>query len=363
MNEQNDTPATTVGVAGRESRIVWANGQRIHVVTQGEGPLVVLVHGFPESWYSWRHQLTPLAEAGYRVAAPDMRGYGRSSKPLAVHDYRITQLVADLVDLVHALGEEHAIVVGHDWGSPIAWTAAWTRPDVFRAVAAMSVAFGARGLMGLPGDPLGERRPSVVGDEIAGPGKRFYHAYLSDPTGGRPDIERDPRTWLRGALYSFSGSVPLPPDASGVDFLSLPHEAIVPFLREAGVCMTPGVAMGDLMIVPESLPDWVGEDDLDFYANEFERTGIWGTNYYACLDLDWELLAPFAGKPVSVPALFICGDRDVATIWGREAIDLYPTTVPELHRNVVLNGCGHWTQQERPAETTAALLDFFEAIG
>jgi pimeloyl-ACP methyl ester carboxylesterase len=351
------------GVAGRHSRIIEANGQRIHVVVEGEGPLVILVHGFPESWYSWRHQLSAIAEAGYRVAAPDMRGYGRSSKPRAVHDYRITELVGDLVGLVHAFGEEQAIVVGHDWGALIAWTAAWTRPDVFRAVAALSVPFSGRGLMALPGDPLGERRPSEVGAEIAGPEKRFYHAYLSDPTAGAPDIERDVRRFMRGILYSMSGSAPLPPAAAGLDLLAIPADAMVPFLRETGVCsVPPGVSMGDLILVPETLPDWISEHELDFYVNEFEHTGIWGTNYYACLDLDWELLAEFHGTSVSVPALFIGGDRDIATIWGREAIALFDTTVPRIHRAVVLTGCGHWTQQERPAETNAALLEFFATI-
>ncbi|MGH3637649.1 MAG: alpha/beta fold hydrolase [Mycobacterium sp.] len=358
MPTRDATPKTCENT----SRFVYANGQRIHVVTRGEGPLVLLVHGFPEFWYSWRHQMQPFADAGYRVVAPDMRGYGRTSKPRAVHDYRITALVDDLVEVVHALGESNAVVVGHDWGALVAWTAAWMRPDVFRAVAALSVPFGGQGLMALPGDPLGRRQPSELAAEIAGPGRRFYHAYLADPTGGGPEIERDPRAWLRAALFSFSGSPPLP-EATGADDTSQADGSLIEFLRSSGVCMPNGTRMADLMVTPEVLPDWITETEIDVFAAEFERTGVWGTHYYACLDLSWELLAPFAGQPITVPALYVGGDRDVATIWAREAIELFPTTVPNLHRAVVLPGCGHWTQQERPDEVTAELLHFLSAVG
>lgn len=348
---------------GLESVVVEANGQRIHYVTKGEGPLVLLVHGFPESWYSWRHQIGALAEAGYRVVAPDGRGYGRSSKPTAVSDYRITELVADLVGIVEALGETRAVVVGHDWGALVAWTAAWTRPDVFRAVAGLSVPFGGRGPMALPTDPLGARRPSDVGREIAGEGKAFYHEHFSDPSRGEREFEADPRRWLRGGMFSLSASVPLPPEAQGVDLTTLPVEAIVPFLRESGMCVPEGTRMIDGMAVPDVLPGWLTEADLDHYVGEFERSGFFGPlSYYRCLDLDWELLAGFEGRPVTVPALYLSGDRDVVTIWGQEAIALFPETVPELHRATVLEDCGHWTQQERPAEATAALLDFLRAL-
>jgi pimeloyl-ACP methyl ester carboxylesterase len=154
---------------GISFRTVHANGLRFGVAEAGQGPLVLFCHGFPESSYSWRHQLPVLAQAGFRAVAPDMRGYGRSAKPADPDAYVITELVADCVGLVEALGEQTAVIVGHDWGAAIAWTAAWTRPDVFRAVAALSVPFGGRGLTALPGNPLGERRPSIVERELAGP--------------------------------------------------------------------------------------------------------------------------------------------------------------------------------------------------
>src|ERR1700730_1388099 len=150
------------------SRTVAANNQRIHLVEAGEGPLVLFVHGFPELWYSWRHQLSALADAGYRAVAGDPPGADRSSKPPHIHDYRITELVADLVGVVEALGETTATVVGHDWGAPVAWTAAWTRPEVFTSVVGLSP-WGGRGLMALPSSPFGERPQSEVERWIAGP--------------------------------------------------------------------------------------------------------------------------------------------------------------------------------------------------
>jgi pimeloyl-ACP methyl ester carboxylesterase len=341
---------------------VYAGDQRVHLVEAGSGPLVLFCHGFPESWYSWRHQLTALADAGFRAAALDMRGYGRSGKPGEIADYRITELVADCVGAVHALGEDTAVVVGHDWGAPVAWTAAWTRPDVFRAVAGLSVVFGGRGLMGLPNDPLGERRPSVVERELAGPDLLFYQEHLSGPAGSA-EFRGDVAAWMRGGLYGFSGSVPLSDELAGPplngDLTRLPDDQVLPFTR-AAMSFPPGTGMRDRMPPPpERLPGWLTEADIEFYTAEFERTGFEGAlNYYRCVDLDWELLAPFEGRPVSVPSLFIGGDRDVATVWAKEAIRLLPKTQSDLRGVHILRNCGHWIQQEHPDQVNALLLDF-----
>ena len=222
------------------SEVFSVGSQRLHAVCAGSGPLVLLCHGFPESWYSWRHQLVALSEAGYRAAALDMRGYGRSSKPSSVADYRITALVDDCVGAVHALGASEAVVVGHDWGAPVAWSAAWTRPDVFRAVAGLSLTFGGRGLMGLPTSPFGERRPSEVEREIAGDDTLFYQEYFGLPGVMEREFEADVRGWMRGALYSFSASPPLPPELADVDFTKLPDEMLVPVLRETGSAFRTG---------------------------------------------------------------------------------------------------------------------------
>ena len=176
-----------------------ANGIRLHVVEEGEGPLVLLVHGFPESWYSYRHQLDALAAAGYRAVAIDVRGYGRSSKPTEIDAYRMVRKVADNVELVHALGETQAVVVGHDWGAPIAWTSALLRPDVFRGVAGLSV----------PYSPPSEHRPSDVFRMMAGD-EEFYIEYFQQPGRAEAEIEADVRRWLLGFYFSPPETRPLP---------------------------------------------------------------------------------------------------------------------------------------------------------
>jgi pimeloyl-ACP methyl ester carboxylesterase len=342
-----------------ESKVLTVGPQRIHVVSAGSGPLVLLCHGFPESWYSWRHQLSALAEAGYRAVALDMRGYGRSSKPAMAQDYRITELVADCVGVVKALGEATAVVVGHDWGACVAWTAAWTRPDVFRAVVGVSIPFSGRGLLALPTSPFGERRPIEVEREIAGPGMLFYQEYLGLPGVIEREFEEDIRPWITGALYSFSAAPPLPEELADVDFTTLPDELLVPVLRGTALCIPHGAKMKDRMIVPEALPAWLTEADVDFYVAELERTGIaGGASYYRVIDLDWELLGAQVGKPVEVPALFIGGDRDVVTIWARDALARAREMVPQMRDHVILSNCGHWIQQEQPAACTAAILEF-----
>jgi pimeloyl-ACP methyl ester carboxylesterase len=347
------------------SRTVYAGRQRVHLVEAGSGPLVLFCHGFPESWYSWRHQLSALADAGFRAVAMDMRGYGRSGKPAAVSDYRITELVDDCVGVVHALGADTAVVIGHDWGAPVAWTAAWTRPDVFRAVAGLSVVFGGRGLMGLPGDPLGERRPSLVEREIAGPDLLFYQEHFCSERGSA-EWRGDVAKLMRRALYGLSASAPLRPQLAGPpmdgDLTRLPDEAILAFTRSA-MCRPLGKGLLDDVPDPETTLGWITDHDIDFYVEEFERTGFeGGLNYYRCVDLNWELLAGFEGRRVSVPSLFVGGDRDVATVWAKEAIALLPKTQADLRGSHVLRHCGHWIQQEKPAEVNVLLIDFLRGL-
>ncbi|MEZ5376087.1 MAG: alpha/beta hydrolase [Acidimicrobiales bacterium] len=321
--------------AGCQSRVVDVNGTRIHCVEAGEGPLVLLVHGFPESWYSWRHQLPALAEAGYHVVAIDVRGYGRSSKPLEIEQYRMVRLVADNVGLVAALGEQTAVIVGHDWGAPIAWTSALLRPDVFTAVAGLSVPFS----------PPSPHRPLEVMRAMAGD-EEFYVEYFQEPGRAEREIEADVRGWLLGFMFTASGDAPAPDPAAG-SIATIPH----------------GAAMKDRFHRPDPLPSWLTEDDLDVYAEEFEHSGFRGPlNRYRNVDRDWEDLAAFRGASIQVPALFVGGDRDGPTIWGAPAIEAFPQTLPHLHRSIILDGCGHWTQQERPAEVNAALLDFLGSV-
>ncbi|WP_445398357.1 alpha/beta fold hydrolase [Streptomyces sp. LE64] len=314
-------------------RLVPSPGGRIHLVEQGTGPLVLLLHGFPESWYSWRHQLPALAAAGYRAVAVDVRGYGRSSKPAPVEAYRMLDLVDDGVAVVHGLGEESAVVVGHDWGATIAAHSALIRPDVFHAV----------GLLSVPYTPPGGPRPS---EAFAGMGgeEEFYVAYFQQPGRAEAEIEPDVRGWLAGLYAALSADTMPGPGAPD------PH-----FVGRSGT-------MRERFPV-DRLPSWLDGDDLDFYAAEFERTG-WGgaLNRYRNMDRDWEELAAFRGAPLTQPSLFIGGALDASTTWLADAIDAYPATLPGLIASHVLDGCGHWVQQERPTEVNRLLIDWLAAL-
>lgn len=326
-------------------RSVNSPGGRIHLVEQGTGPLVLLVHGFPESWYSWRHQLPALAAAGYRAVAVDVRGYGRSAKPAAVAAYRMLDLVEDNVAVVHALGEESAVVVGHDWGAAIAANSALLRPDVFRAV----------GLLSVPYAPRGGPRPSDLfarmggaeepgGEGEFGGGEEFYVSYFQEPGRAEAEIEPDVRGWLAGFYAALSGDTMPPPGAPAPHFVS------------KGGTLRDRFPRGPL-------PGWLGEHELDFYAGEFERTGLTGAlNRYRNMDRDWEDLAAFDGAPIIQPSLFVGGSLDASTTWLADAIDAYPVTLPGLISSHLLDGCGHWIQQERPAEVNRILTDWLEVL-
>jgi len=313
-------------------REVETNGIRMHVAEQGTGPLVVLCHGFPESWYSWRHQLGALSAAGFHAVAPDMRGYGRTEAPTDIEAYTLCHLVGDMVGLVGALGETSAVIAGHDWGAPVAWHAALLRPDVFRAVIGLSV----------PYRPRGAVRPTTVmprtNDAI------FYQLYFQNPGVAEAELERDVRATIRRLAYGGSGDAPV----RGTIGMVPRHGG---FLEQTAD--------------PEKLPPWLTTADVEFYAGEFARTGFrGGLNWYRNIDRNWELLAPFAGARVSVPALYVAGDRDLVVRFpGMD--QLLPNLskfVPKLQQTVMLPGCGHWTQQERPREVNDAMLEFLKSV-
>ncbi|MEU9116431.1 alpha/beta hydrolase [Streptomyces sp. NPDC048483] len=314
-------------------RLVSSPAGRIHLVEQGTGPLVLLVHGFPESWYSWRHQLPVLAAAGYRAAAIDVRGYGRSSKPGDREAYRMLELVEDNAAVVHALGEQSAVIIGHDWGSAIAANSALVRPDVFRAV----------GMLSVPYAPRSGPRPSKVFAQLGGD-EEFYVSYFQEPGRAEDEIEPDVRGWLAGFCAALSADTMPAPDAPDPHFVSQ------------------GGRLRDRFPAGR-LPVWLSENDLDVYAGEFERTGMSGAlNRYRNMDRDWEDLADFDGAPITQPSLFIGGALDASTTWMADAIRAYPTTLPGLVSSQILDDCGHWIQQERPAEINRLLTDWLASL-
>jgi pimeloyl-ACP methyl ester carboxylesterase len=318
-------------------RTVDTNGLRMHLVEQGSGPLVVLCHGFPESWYSWRHQLPALAEAGFHAVAPDMRGYGQTDRPEEIDQYTLLHLVGDMVGLLDALGVEQTAIAGHDWGAPVAWHAALLRPDRFRGVIGLSVPFRPRGTV----------RPTTVMPQTDD--AVFYQLYFQTPGVAEAEFEHDIRRFIRASLYSISGDVPH----------REPAGLMVP--RQGGL-----LGRWDTQFVnPVALPSWLTEDDVDFYTGEFARTGFrGGLNWYRNIDRNWELLAPLAGAKVEVPALYLAGDRDpvVAFPGMDQLIPNLSKFVPQLRETIMLPGCGHWTQQERPQEVNAAMIDFLRRL-
>lgn len=314
-------------------RLVPSPAGRIHLVEEGAGPLVLLVHGFPESWYSWRHQLPALAAAGYRAAAVDVRGYGRSSKPADVAAYRMVDLVEDAVAAVRGLGEDTAAIVGHDWGAGIAAHAALLRPDVFTAVAMLSV----------PYTPPGGPRPSEAFARMGGD-EEFYVAYFQEPGLAEAEIEPDVRGWLAGVYAALSAGTMPPPGAPDPHFVSR------------------GGRMRD-RFPSGPLPGWLSEADLDVYAAEFERTGLTGgLNRYRNMDRDWEDLAAHAGAPIAQPSLFVGGALDATTTWLSAAVEAFPVTLPGLVASHLLDDCGHWVQQERPEEVNRILTGWLAGL-
>lgn len=323
-------------------RTIEANGIHLHLAEQGEGPLVVLCHGFPESWYSWRHQLAALAAAGFHAVAPDMRGYGRSDRPEAIEQYTLLHLVGDMVGLLDALGAEQAVIAGHDWGAPVAWHAALLRPDRFRGVIGLSVPYRPRTAV-VPTSAMPQRDDAW-----------FYQLYFQKPGVAEAELERDTRETILKLLFSGSGDVPR--RSTGTPDPSVQTDVgMVP--RDGGFLSR--------MVKPAVLPRWLSEADIDFYAGEFARTGFrGGLNWYRNIDRNWELLAPFAKAKVTVPALYVAGDRDLVVAFRGmdKVIANLSDYVPQLRGKIMLPGCGHWTQQERASEVNAAMIDFLQRL-
>ena len=294
-----------------ETRIS-SNGIELNVLVAGEGPAVVLCHGFPELAISWRHQIAALASAGYRVYAPDMRGFGRSSRPAETDAYDIFSLGGDITGLLDAVGVETAFLVGHDWGATVAWHVALANPERVRGVAGLSV----------PAAP----RPPV-------PPMQIFRKRLGDD------------------FYQLWFLRPGPADDALARNVSRVVTASEDWSEE-------WAARTD---DPAIRPPWLGEQELERWVSELTRTGFTGgLNYYRNIDRNWELTAHLEGATVDVPALFITGSEDIVRrFMPGNGMASYVT---DLRDFVVIEGAGHWVQQERPEEVSRLLLSFLSSI-
>lgn len=325
--------AESAPVDGVTFRDIRSNGINMRIAEAGSGPLVLMAHGWPESWYSWRHQMLALADAGYHVVAPQMRGYGKTDSPQDIDSFDIVHLAGDMVGVLDALGAETAVMVGHDWGSIVAWNTVLLHPERFSALVAMSVPYGGRGRI----SPL-ESMKAANGDNF------FYILYHQEPGVAEAEYDADPRGIL-SRLY-------LSPDAE----------------REAPTITDPLASAGGWigrLGAPKAFPEWMEPEDMDYIVGQFEESGFrGGVNYYRNFHRNWEITEHLTGARIEVPTLFIAGELD-SVIGGASKEQLTASmsrTATDLREVILFPGIGHWVQQEAPQETNAALLQFLRSL-
>lgn len=314
----------------RVHRVATSGDVGLDVTEAGpaDGPVVVLLHGFPESAHSWRHQIEPLAAAGYRVIVPDQRGYAGSSAPDAIEAYSAAHLTADVCALLDDAGAERAVIVGHDWGALVAWHMGLLHPERCRAVFSASVPFN-----------TWPARPTAVYQRMHGD-RFFYINYFQQPGVAEAEIEPQTERFLRAIYWALAG--------------------------EAGPYRPSGAPLAGTLLVdefehflggiPEGLPPWLTPGDLATYVAQFERSGFRGPiNWYRNFDANWELTKHLGPEALSMPTAFVAGQRD-AVIAARDLVGAQDAMLPNHLGSTLLAGAGHWTQQERPAEFNAWLL-------
>lgn len=314
-----------------QTRLIQTDTITQSILEAGNGPLVLLIHGFPELGISWRAQVEAFANAGYHAVAPDMRGYGGTDKPQDVADYSILHLVGDLVALVRALGETQCVVVGHDWGAPVAWHCALLRPDMFRAVAGLSVPFQPR----RPGGPPTPAMAAIA--KRAGLGELYINQFQA------PDahviFEVNVAAGLRKGFYAYDGATPDARQSTG--FIPAGQDFLSTVADDA------------------ALPPWMSAEHFQEYVNAFTKGGFKGPiDWYRSLDCNWALTAFLQDQRISQPALFLVGERDPVRHYAGQHEAGLKDWAPDLRGSHVLSGAGHWLQQERPSEVNALLLAF-----
>jgi pimeloyl-ACP methyl ester carboxylesterase len=315
---------------------IAVNGIELHVATAGpaDGAPVVLCHGFPELWYSWRHQLAALGQAGYRVFAPDLRGYGASSHPTEVGDYGSDELTCDLCGLLDHYGYEQAAFVGHDWGAMVVWEMGRLHPERVSSLYNMSVPYS------------NAPAPPTEIFKVIFEGKFFYILYFQPVGPAEAELESDPRHFLRTMLYSAGGEGM----ANGTGLPDAPAE---------------GTGFLDILTpAPDQLPPWLTEHDVDVYAEAFEKGGFFGpVSFYRNMDANWQRSHDIPASVYSMPVGFLTGSLDPVNAMMPGAAEAMAETLPNFRGGTTVEGAGHWVQQEKPAETNAALLAFLSEVG
>lgn len=307
----------------------------LRVARAGSGPLVILVHGFPESWYSWRHQIKPLLEAGYEVAIPDVRGYGGSDKPHPINAYSIESLTADMAAIARALSPaDKSVIIGHDWGSPVAWNTALLFANQFCAVGGLSVPYIP------PGDTTAiDLFRKIYTDK----GLFYYMVYFQEEGVAEAELQTDPERTIR-LFYSA-----LAADAKD----------------KAWQQKKPATArLFDGIPEPEMPRPWLSEQDVQYYASQFVRSGFRGPlNRYRNFNRDNEFLKQRGTDAISQPSLFIHGDKDLVNrMYPEGPVEAMKPHVSARHRAVTIENCGHWTQQEKPDAVNEILLDWLATV-
>ena len=314
----------------RDFAMIETNGVTLRTAVAGAGPLVVLLHGFPQCWYLWRHQIDPLVEAGYRVAVPDQRGYGASDRPPHISDYNIRALAADVAGIAPALGYDEFIVVGHDWGCLVAWNTALLHSDRCRAVLGLSVPY------------LPWSRAAQWADPPGMEDRFWYIRYFQEPGVAEAELSSDLRTSLL-SIYTWAS-------AQGSDML-----------RQLELPKTSGLL--DAISRPTTLPPWLSEEDLSYYVAQYEVSGFRGPiNWYRNIPTNGRLTPELEDAKIAQPAAFLAGAEDGVLRFEPNWRETMPPYFEDLRWIELVEGAGHWVQMEKPAETNQLILRFLKEL-
>lgn len=314
----------------RNFTMLETNGVRLRTVVEGKGPLVILLHGWPQCWYLWRHQIDPLVEAGFQVAVPDQRGFGGSDCPPAITDYNIRTLAADVAGIASALGHDTFKLIGHDWGCVVAWNTALLHEKTCQAVMGLSV-------------PFWRTAPEVI--HPPGMGDRFWYIrYFQQPGVAEAELERDLERSLLSIYYTISADAP---PASFMKQLEHPRTS----------------SLLDTMVTPKQLPPWLTREDLDYYVDQYRTSGFrGGLNWYRNIPTNNSITPELESKRFTQPAAFVAGKADDVLLYDPNWRTTFPKAFDDLRFIEIVEGAGHWVQVEKPKETTALILRFLQGL-